>query len=298
MDKPLFVVLEKGEHFDVDRSDDCIWLTDKRGKKRVTHMTKVQAKEVGQELIDISKAHREKPFFTYVDLANRKWGDLLHEAMKTFHVYFDTENNDRKGGQGQREIVIPQIEWKPTKCKFKCEMWTAGGDWQWPVRYFKCQLVDGYAFGVSQYKDSGMFIYIPGKEEGNDHLTLGKEGKWYAPDDEHHKKGIDPEPNERKCWVSLNKYLKELVEKEVVKVNAEREPVSPSPEGEVLKHVIIKGKGGFRMARPKMGESEKARAKAEKDSGEVERTPGEERFIERAKERQESYFDRSYRQQE
>ncbi len=188
------------------------------------------SKEIGKSYVILEKSRREKPFFTYTSLANEKWNELTREAMKTFKVFFDLENNDPKVN---REIVVPQNEWKPIKCKFKCEMWRAGGDWQIPVLYFKCQLIEGYAFGVETYRDSGLFVYIPGKTEGNSHLTPGKEGKWYAPDDEHYKKEIDPEPNERKCWESLNKYLKELVDKEVEKVKAERPP-EQRVEGEEL----------------------------------------------------------------
>jgi hypothetical protein len=55
-----FVILEKAldnKHFKIDRADDCIWLTDKRGKKaRIIHLVPDQAKEVGSELINISKS--------------------------------------------------------------------------------------------------------------------------------------------------------------------------------------------------------------------------------------------------
>lgn len=57
----------KGEHFDVDRADDCVWLTDKRGKKRVIHLTKEQAKEVGKNLVSISKARGGFRMARYTD---------------------------------------------------------------------------------------------------------------------------------------------------------------------------------------------------------------------------------------
>jgi hypothetical protein len=154
-------------------------------------------------------------FFTYEDMAKQKWRDLTSEAMKTFNVFYDLENDSST--KQRRDIVIPQKEWEFSKCRFKCDMFSAGGDWQYPVRYFRCQLVDGYAFGVNKYKDSGMFIYIPGKTEGNYHLVRGSKEKWSAPDNTTYKKGIDPEPNDRKCWESLKVYLKELVDKEIEK---------------------------------------------------------------------------------
>jgi hypothetical protein len=82
----------------------------------------------------IIKSKRDKGFFTYVDLANTKWRELVHEAKKTFNVNFDLENDSP---MVQREIVIPQDEWEFTKCRFKCEMRSAGGDWEVPARYFR-----------------------------------------------------------------------------------------------------------------------------------------------------------------
>lgn len=160
-------------------------------------------------------------FFSYDDLANAKWKDLEHEAMKSFNVYFDLENDNST--KQQRNIVIPQTEWEFTKCRFKCEMFSAGGDWQYPVKYFRCQLVDGYAFGVQKYRNSGMFVFIPGKTEGNYHLIKGKQNseKWYAPDANNYKEGIDPKPDERKCWESLKNFLVFLVKKEIEKVRGD-----------------------------------------------------------------------------
>jgi hypothetical protein len=56
-------VLEKAldnEHFKIDRSDECIWLTDKRGKKRIIHLVPEQAKEIGNELLSISKLEKAR----------------------------------------------------------------------------------------------------------------------------------------------------------------------------------------------------------------------------------------------
>jgi hypothetical protein len=182
-------------------------------------------------------------FFSYMEIAKDRWNDLLHDAMKFFKVHFDLENNDTC--KTQKIIVIPQKEWEFTQCKFKCELCEAGGDWEIPVYYFKCQLVDGYAFGVEKYHSSGLFIFIPGKKEGNYHLVSKDGGEWVAPHDGVYEEGIDPKANERDCWKSLEIYLKKLVDLEIEKVNKEREErqeVSKetnvdTPEGEPQKDV-------------------------------------------------------------
>jgi len=162
-----------------------------------------------------------KNFFHYEYWLSRNlWNDKVHEAMKTFGVFFDLENNDTN--KEQRNITIPQDRWEHSKCKFRCEMWVAGGDWEYPVHYFRCQLADGYAYELRQYGDP-FFIFIPNKEEGNSHLVEIDKGKnkgdFRAPHDgeKEYDPKVDKNPSKRKCWESLNKYLKKLVDMEIEK---------------------------------------------------------------------------------
>lgn len=166
---------------------------------------------------------QSKEVFSYSVLANRMWGELVSQAKKQFNIHFDLENDDHTKDP-PRTIVIPQAEWDFTECKFKCQLCKAGGDWEYPAFYFRCQLVSGYAYGIGQHNESGgCFCVIPGKEEGNFHLVRGRNGKsWVAPDNNDYKEGIDPEPKERPCWEFLKKYLKALVWKEIEKVREER----------------------------------------------------------------------------
>lgn len=166
----------------------------------------------------------DKDFFSYVERNKDMWNDLVYDAMKKFKIRFDLENNDTM--KQQRSIEIPQDEWEFTKCKFNCEMYQAGGDWQIPVLYFRCQLISGYCYSISKYRtkySNSHFVYIPGKEEGNYQLVPGSKEGWAAPDNNSYKKGIDPEANERDCWKSLQKYLKLLVDLEVNRVRSERQ---------------------------------------------------------------------------
>jgi len=172
-----------------------------------------------KKYLEFIQESKNEEFFNYKPIASNIWSKLLREAMDQFKIKFDTENDDPVNSK--REIVIPQNEWKFTKCKFKCSLCSAGGDWQIPIYYFRCQLVKGYAFEKSIYSESAFFIFIPGKTEGNYHLVKCNNGEdWCAPDDNVYKEGIDPERNERDCWKSLNKYLKNLVDLEIEKVRS------------------------------------------------------------------------------
>jgi hypothetical protein len=161
--------------------------------------------------------------FDYGYLSAAMWRDLLIKAKKDFNIQFDLENNDATNDL-IRDIVVPQKQWDFTKCKFRCQMCQAGGDWEYPVYYFRCQIISGYAFNLSPYRNS-FFIFIPGKETGNYHLVKNKDS-WQAPTDDVYKKGIDPEASKTDCWKALNEYLKTLVEMEIEKIKAEKETSS------------------------------------------------------------------------
>ena len=175
----------------------------------------------------------DKEFFTYDVLEKDLWTDKIREAMDKFKIHFDLENND--SCKSQREIEIPQSYWDHTECKFKCEMWSAGGDWEVPVRYFKIQLIKGYCYNDDKIEDGknyvgrgsyggSHFVFIPGKTEGNYQLVSNRknDGNWSAPDNNEYKENIDPKANERDCWESLEEYLRELVRKEIEHVRTER----------------------------------------------------------------------------
>lgn len=172
-------------------------------------------------------------FFDYSNIASSMWNNLISQAKKDFKIHFDLENNDLYRRQ-ERVITIPQDQWDFTECKFKCRLYQAGGDWENPVFYFRCQLINGYAGHIvnGQYKkinkydreNNGCFVFIPGKTQGNYSLIPGrKDGEWVANDGDKHKDGIDPENNDRDCWKALKEYLTKLVALEIEKIRSERE---------------------------------------------------------------------------
>lgn len=170
-------------------------------------------------------------FFSYDNMSKDMWRDKVHEAKKQFKILFDLENDYTV--KKQRKITIPQSYWEHIDCTFKCELFSAGGDWEEPVYYFRCQIVKGYALDVATYRNSH-FVYIPGKKEGNYHLlpSGSKNYQWAAPNNDTYHKGIDPERNERDCWKALEMYLKDLVEKEIDKIEMERALRSSPEEGD------------------------------------------------------------------
>jgi hypothetical protein len=168
------------------------------------------------------------PFTYESNVAKTMWRDKIQQAKKDFKIFFDLENNDLCRKNSQKDIIIPQKQWEHTKCRFRCQMWQAGGDWEIPLYYFKCQLLKGYAFDINEYDDP-FFIFIPGKTDGNYHLIKNsKDDGWKVPNNHDYKDGIDPEPSKNDCWKSLEKYLTNLVNMEIEK--SQRESVERSNE--------------------------------------------------------------------
>ncbi len=152
-----------------------------------------------------------KEFFTYVEMQKDMWREKIQAAQDEFKIHFDLENDEEVT---QRTIVIDQKQWDHTKCKFNCALFCAGGDWESPAFYFRCQLIDGYAKGLSTSGTKSHFIFIPNKEQGNFDLEKTSKG-WTA--SEGGRKS-DSKKDEKKVWEALKEYLKGLVDAEIATV--------------------------------------------------------------------------------
>lgn len=161
---------------------------------------------------------RDKSFFDYKSISDEMWQKKVRETQEKTYISFNLENDY---DIAQREIEIDQDEWDHfPKVKFRCELYSAGGDWEDSVLYFRCQLFKGYARDMNQ---GDCFIYIPCKTEGNSNLVQDEHWEWRASTDEdHNSKKEDRRPNEHKAWQGLKKYLTKLVEDEIAAVRKER----------------------------------------------------------------------------
>lgn len=172
----------------------------------------------------LSESKKDKNFFDYKDLSSDMWHKKIKETQDKHKVHFDLENDY---DIAQREIDIPQDEWEHFKyVKFRCELYSAGGDWEDPVFYFRCQLKDGYARDLHE---GDHFIYIPCQAEGNTNLVQGKNGEWHAATDEDRQHNGKQKGSEYKAWQGLKKYLTKLVKDEIASVRKERRDRGDQP---------------------------------------------------------------------
>lgn len=171
----------------------------------------------------------ESHFFEYGTLARNMWFDLFGEAHDHFNIYFDHENDDDipPGRIFTFEVPRPEENIYPLTYQFKCKLHAAGGDWEEPCYYFRCQITEGsfYDFGrypgsLGPYKRS-FFIVIPGISDGNTRLVEKEDGKGLMAMDNSH--GEDsPELDEKKAWQFIEEYLKKMVEDYTTQVEAKR----------------------------------------------------------------------------
>lgn len=153
--------------------------------------------------------------FDYSYMAKEKWQELLKEMMDVSDVSFDLENDYNIGDD---KLITVHVEDEnsdhPIKDQVRCQLFEAGGDWQEPTCYFRCQVASGRFYCsctdklLSQY-DNSMFCLIPPKNEGNYHLKE-EDGK-YFPSDADCTKDNDEKItySEKDCW----EWLKNMLDK-------------------------------------------------------------------------------------
>lgn len=166
--------------------------------------------------------------FSYKNIADDMWRDLWSEASDHFKINFDWENNDSTKQKRTFTFTRKEKDGFEHKYKFNCELWIAGGDWEYPCYYFKCQIVDGSLYGddngpelpfpgsISTYRKAH-FILIPPKDGGNSRLVEREKsnGKTImgAPHNSDVKDEDIPELEPKKAWDWLEKYLSDLLNK-------------------------------------------------------------------------------------
>lgn len=139
-----------------------------------------------------------KPEFDYHYEHDTLWNKLLDVEKKRQNVSFDLENDDSIGDI--RKFPLDVKDNLDRKWSVLGQMFSAGGDWENSVVYFRGQFKAERSFKEK-------FIFIPPKEDGNNNLIKSDKG-WAASQDEDWQKTDEP-----KLWKSFKKYAAELAKK-------------------------------------------------------------------------------------
>lgn len=119
-----------------------------------------------------------KTGFDYTKIVRNHWHPLIKDAMEKSNIVFDLENDDAASDDPARTIKIGD-----PPLNHRVVLHFAGGDWENPVAYFRCQ----------DY--SKCFVLIPPSDAGNANLEKTDRG-WRASQDDKDRKN----PNCAALW--------------------------------------------------------------------------------------------------
>lgn len=106
----------------------------------------------------LNKRKMDDQVFQYGSLIRDAWRPIVMEAQKFQSINFDLENNS---DVDQRTLLIKKDlrKGQPVKYQFNLCLCEAGGDWEYPVLYFKVQFEHDYGVRRSDYFDDPKFVW-------------------------------------------------------------------------------------------------------------------------------------------
>lgn len=150
-------------------------------------------------------AKLDKHFFDTTDIEREKWNETVKEAMDREKIWFDLENDSELE---QKRVKV--LEETDDELSIKCELCSAGGDWQEGTYYVRCQVADGFAFGIHKGQ---FFCLIPNKKQGNRILVKSEEKKGYFPPDagDGHNDDFLKDDDRKVVWENMPQILENFV---------------------------------------------------------------------------------------
>jgi len=106
------------------------------------------------------KQSKKENSFSYEDEHRALWRILISKEMERCGIRFDLEN-DYEVKSRMMDCDLKRNEDDEYKYKVYAEMYEAGGDWECPNIYFRCQMYKKYK--NSRWSSGEKFVYIPKK---------------------------------------------------------------------------------------------------------------------------------------
>lgn len=186
--------------------------------------------QIINEEISAIRKDKDEEIFDYKSIIEDAWDDPKRVAQDFQDIHFDFEN-DESTGQKKRFFVKKNLRKdQPVKNEFNVELMQAGGDWEYPVMYFRIEFTHQYGLISNKYEKNPEYVWdlkrdysglyhsfclIPPIEAGNK-LVKGEKGKLFAyqdndmSDEDRKKAEITPE-DQQKAWKWLQALLLKLV---------------------------------------------------------------------------------------
>jgi len=145
--------------------------------------------------------------FSYDPIIKAFWDRIVKEEREAKNIRFDMENDDPIGKPKKVTLDMNYPNGDPVA--FLAQLYSAGGDWQNSVGYFRCQ--DRHRY----------FIVIPGPEV-NKNLRKDEEG--YSVSDNNEEDGEMVTDMEKELWEAMKQ---EVAERFTKHVNADDHDTEP-----------------------------------------------------------------------
>lgn len=111
------------------------------------------------EKVNINKKDKDVEIFDYSSIISNSWRNIIKDAQEFQNIYFDLENNDTTGQKRTLYIKKNLRKNQPVKYEINAELCEAGGDWEYPVLYFKIELTRDYSLKNVKYSKSPKYIW-------------------------------------------------------------------------------------------------------------------------------------------
>jgi len=120
------------------------------------------------KIIKIARRKKSEDIFDYGEEIHDMWRELLHKEKDRVNVGFDLENDD---GYETKTRDLEYRSKNNDKFRVKARICWAGGDWEAPICYFKCQFQQRSYFerddSWGRWKDCIKAVIIPMKTNPN-----------------------------------------------------------------------------------------------------------------------------------
>jgi len=160
---------------------------------------------------------KAKNEFNYEEATRDIWRNLIKKEQDRIGIFFDLENDDHIEDIKEKDlnVKVKTPGGAINQYKIRARLYSAGGDWENSINYFRCQLLKKWK-DSHDWRGEKLFIYIPSYKEGNINLVKNKKDNWSAGQDAEGDKR--EKTNKNQLWRSLiehcNKRIKKFEEEE------------------------------------------------------------------------------------
>lgn len=188
----------------------------------------IKFSKILNEKITSNKQKKDKQVFDYSNIVNSEWNKIIKKAQDFQDIHFDLENNEELGDKRTFYIEKNLRKNQPVKYEINASLCRAGGDWEFPLLYFKIELTNNYGLTNSKYEKnpeyvwdlksdySGLYknyVIIPPVEAGNKFKQKNNSGMAFTDEDDEYENLEITDKDKSNAWKWLEKYLENAVEK-------------------------------------------------------------------------------------